>query len=111
MRLALDGGSAFVEADVEFHALIAAASGNMLFDRLSATYASLIGASFALQARITPRNRMESETLPTHTAVYRAIASRDPVAARRSMEVLVAGAQAEVRSIVVERSTTGPHDE
>lgn len=103
MRRSIEDHAAFIEADVRFHALISAASGNVLFDRLSAMYSPLLGASFALQVQITPRDRVESDTLPTHTALYEAIAARDPRAARRASEALLAGAMREVISIA--RST------
>jgi DNA-binding FadR family transcriptional regulator len=96
----MDNHLAFIDADVEFHCLISAASGNILFDRLCSMYAPLLGASFALQVRITSRSRLETETLPRHTAVYRAIAARDPGVARRAMETLITGSTQDVGMIV-----------
>jgi GntR family galactonate operon transcriptional repressor len=99
MRRSIGDQSAFIEADLKFHASISAASGNVLFDRLSGIYAPLLEASFALQVQVTPRHRVESDTLPTHTALYDAIAARDPVAARRASEILLSGAMREVEMI------------
>jgi GntR family transcriptional regulator, galactonate operon transcriptional repressor len=64
MRATVDDRAAFIEADVEFHALVSAASGNVLFDRLSAMYAPLLGASFALQGRIRTRDMVATDTMP-----------------------------------------------
>ena len=103
MRAAVDDRAAFIEADMEFHALVSAASGNVLFDRLSAMYAPLLGASFSLQGRIRTRDMVESDTLPRHTAVFEAIAARDPDAARQAMEALLASAVREVSAIPWEK--------
>lgn len=100
MRKAADDRLAFVAADVEFHAAVSVASGNVLFDRLSATYAPLLNASFALLTERTPRAQRESDILPTHTAVYEAIVARDPAGARRAMESLLAGSMRTVRVII-----------
>jgi DNA-binding FadR family transcriptional regulator len=103
MRRAVDARDAFIDADLEFHVLIATASGNVLFDRLSSMYAPLLGASFALQGQIRTRDMVESDTLPRHTAVYQAIAARDPPGAREAMEVLLASAVREVSAIPWEK--------
>ena len=103
MRRAVDARDAFIDADLEFHVLIATASGNVLFDRLSSMYAPLLGASFALQGQIRTRDMVETDTLPRHTAVYQAIAARDPPGAREAMEVLLASAVREVSAIPWEK--------
>jgi DNA-binding FadR family transcriptional regulator len=103
MRRSVDDRDAFIGADVEFHVSIAGASGNLLFDRLSAMYAPLLTASFALQGQIRTRDMVQSDTLPRHTAVYEAISSRDPPAARTAMEALLASAFREVSAIPWDR--------
>jgi DNA-binding FadR family transcriptional regulator len=103
MRAAIDDREAFIDADMEFHALVSAASGNVLFDRLSAMYAPLLGASFLLQGRIRTRDMVESDTLPRHTAVFEAIVARDPDGARQAMEALLASAVREVTAIPWEK--------
>jgi DNA-binding FadR family transcriptional regulator len=107
MRRAVDDRAAFVDADVEFHTLINAASGNMFFDRLSAMYAPMLGASFDLQSRITPPARIRSNTLPAHTAVYAAIAARDPAAARAAADALLEGAMLEMSAIAPDSPGAG----
>ncbi len=92
MRTSPDDIRTYVAADLEFHAAIAAASGNMLVDRLSAMCEPLLNASFNLQP-------LTGDSLPLHTAIYDAIACNDPVAARRAMKKLVDNAMREVEAI------------
>jgi DNA-binding FadR family transcriptional regulator len=66
-------------------------------------YAPLLDASFALQGRIRTRATVETDTLPLHTAVHEAISARDPGAARRAMEALLASAVREVSAIPWDR--------
>jgi DNA-binding FadR family transcriptional regulator len=105
MRATIDKRGAFIEADVSFHAAVAAASGNLLFDRLGAMYQPLLGASFALQGKLRSREMVVSATLPQHTAVFEAIAARDVKAARDSMTALVEAASVEVSRIPWDRLT------
>ena len=103
MHRTIDDRPAFIRADVEFHVAIGAASGNVLFDRLSAICEPLLGASFALQGHARTRDMVASDTVPGHTAVYEAIAARDAAGARRAMEALLAGAVREVSAIPWDR--------
>ena len=107
MRATVDDRAAFIEADVSFHAAVAAASGNVLFDRLGAMYQPLLGASFALQGKIRSREMVVSATLPQHTAVYEAIVVRDSNAARATMSALVEAASVEVSRIPWDRLSEG----
>jgi DNA-binding FadR family transcriptional regulator len=99
MRRTVDDRAAFIEADVAFHAAVCAASGNVLFDRLSAVYEPLLGASFALQGRTRTPETVAAETVPHHIAVYQAIVDRDPTRARAEMEALLSSAVREVSAI------------
>lgn len=91
MRAAGHDPAAFVAADVEFHAAVAVASGNMLLDRLSAMYQPLFNASFTLTGP-------SDLTLPMHTAVYDAIACGDAIGARRAMETIVTSATSKLEA-------------
>lgn len=99
MHRTIDDRAAFVRADVEFHAAVGVASGNVLFDRLCAICEPLLGASFALQGHTRTRDMVACDTVPLHAAVSDAIAARDPVAARQAMEVLLTNAVREVSAI------------
>lgn len=105
MRATIENREAFIEADVSFHTAVAAASGNLLFDRLGAMYQPLLGASFALQGKLRSREMVISATLPQHTAVFEAIAARDTKAARDTMAALVEAAGVEVSRIPWDRLT------
>ena len=99
MRRAIDDRPAFIDADVCFHSAICTASGNALFDRLGGVCGPLLRASFALQGRVRTSDMISSDTLPGHTAVYEAIAARDPALARSAMEALLSRAVHEVSAI------------
>ena len=99
MRSTIDDRPAFIRADVNFHSAVCTASGNVLFDRLGGVFSPLLLTSFALQGHVRTRDVVSSDTLPKHTAVYDAIAARDPMSARRAMESLVSSAEVEVSAI------------
>lgn len=103
MHRTIDDRAAFIRADVEFHAAVGAASGNVLFDRLSAISEPLLGASFALQGHTRTRDMVASDTVPLHAAVSEAITARDPGAARQAMEALLITAVREVSAIPWEK--------
>ncbi len=102
MRLNVDNESLFLQADVEFHTALLAASGNALFDRLSTIIAPILDMSFRLQALETWRFKIGLEQ---HTAVYEAIARGDPKTAHDTMEEIVSTAHSTIARIMRDRDT------
>ncbi len=81
-----DGRGDTVNHDIAFHLLIAQASRNELFRQIVSSFAPLmeVAVPAAWQTRETEAER--ASTLDRHRDVARAIADRDPEAARAAME-------------------------
>ena len=78
---------AYNAADLEFHALIAAASGNRMFDVLIQGMEQPLRASRAetLRAHLAAHGPDIDDLIAEHEAVFDAIAARDPRAAAAAM--------------------------
>jgi len=94
MAAAVDDPDRFYEADVAFHLAMFAASGNELVDRLSTILQPLLEVNFSLRRRLGPGGRQAA--YEHHAAVHKAIAGRNPLAAKRAMEALLDRASAEL---------------
>jgi DNA-binding FadR family transcriptional regulator len=78
---------AFVQADLDFHIAVAAASGNPLFRTLAAVIETALGAYFTLS---TPIGAADIKTIVRrHARVADAIEARDPKAAASAMTKVV----------------------
>jgi GntR family transcriptional repressor for pyruvate dehydrogenase complex len=81
-----DYAKAMTDLELQFHQLIAAASRNMLFEHLLASFAPLL-ASAVPAAWSTRTTRAEKdEVIENHVLVAEAIAMRNPKAAAKAME-------------------------
>ena len=71
--------------DIAFHAAIAAASGNILFEQIAAAFYPLMARAVPLawSTRMTPSS--QADTLNQHARVAQAIADGDPQAAEAAM--------------------------
>ncbi|MBI5275621.1 MAG: FadR family transcriptional regulator [Burkholderiales bacterium] len=94
------GATGAVNADMRFHMLIAAATGNRYFAEIMAH----LGATLIPRARINSP-RVASEDLPQylrrvnreHEEIYEAIARRDPEAARAAMRLHLTNSRERLR--------------
>jgi len=77
---------AMTVADTAFHQAIALASGNGLFHQIVRSFENMMEVAVprAWEGRRTPEER--AETIELHREVARAIADRDPDAARKAMD-------------------------
>ncbi len=91
-----------VANDVEFHSRIAAASGNPLLCSLLETLSSRTQRARSWRA-ITQEGALQ-RTLAEHHAIQRALASRDPEAARSWATVHVAGVEEWLRQALSENA-------
>ncbi len=78
---------ATIEADVSFHRLLLAASGNALLSGLGACVEEALRASIAITSHPDVNSRF---ALDTHLAVFEAVRDGDGAAARANMEALLA---------------------
>lgn len=83
----------FTEADVRFHALLLAASHNLVFGQLSAPFAATLEAREDLE---TLPEHINDATLEAHLGVARAIAARDPDRAERAVRTIIDQSRSEV---------------
>ena len=96
---------AFLEADIAFHACIAASAGNVVLASLLDTFSSrtyrarYLNAGLGLEDSL-PRGRA------AHRRIYEAIAARDPEAARASASTHVTTVTAWLRSVSTEHRNT-----
>jgi len=77
---------ATMEADVLFHRLLLAASGNALLSGLGACIEEALRASIDVTSRTDVASPF---ALDKHLAVFEAVRRRDPAAARRAMVALL----------------------
>lgn len=91
MLKAHESGSAFNEADLDFHLAIAQASGNtVLFGALS-NVRSLLRVWIA---KVTAASISTERSYQEHVPIYEAIAAGDPTAAAAAMRVHMQSARA-----------------
>lgn len=76
---------ALTRLDIEFHAAVASASGNFLFEQIAISFHPLMerAVPLAWATRTTEENRLDM--LNKHRQVAAAIAARDPAAAEQAM--------------------------
>jgi GntR family transcriptional repressor for pyruvate dehydrogenase complex len=86
MRDCDDHGEPMARLEIEFHQLIAAASRNILFEHLLASFAPLMATAVpaAWSSRSTPEE--EDEIIENHLGIAIAIAEKNPKAAAKAME-------------------------
>lgn len=87
MRALRDDGDAYNAADLEFHARIATASGNRMFDLLMAGMADPLRASRfeSLRGHVAVHGPQIDDLLAEHERIFDAIVARDPAAAAAAM--------------------------
>lgn len=78
--------AATIEADVTFHRLLLAASGNTLLSGLGACIEEALRASISVSSHPTVGSPF---ALDKHLAVFKAIRDRNPEAARKAMNVVL----------------------
>lgn len=87
--------AACVAADVAFHTALLSATGNSVLREFEAMIAAALDRAFRLST--TAAVVTYERTLSAHRAVYEAVRSRDPTAARRAMLELLAVAEDDIR--------------
>jgi GntR family transcriptional regulator, transcriptional repressor for pyruvate dehydrogenase complex len=99
MREAVNDTSKFVDADVAFHLEVAQAAGNSVLSDILHSIRELLH----VWVERTSQDKASSEaSLEEHTAVYKAIASRDPQAAQAAMQAHMAIASERLRRSLAE---------
>lgn len=78
----IDHNEDYIEADIQFHRMIASCSGNCVVEKL----VPIINSSVALFANITHR-QLRKETKETHREIVEAITNRDADGARCAMNM------------------------
>jgi GntR family transcriptional repressor for pyruvate dehydrogenase complex len=81
-----DDAQRMTELELQFHQLIAAASRNMLFEHLLASFAPLLASAVPAAWSTRKTYSEKDEVIEMHTGIAKAIALRDPKAAARAME-------------------------
>lgn len=100
----------FTAADINFHARLLTASGNLLFQQFVGPFGAVLHAR---QDLATLPDRIDPTTIRMHTEVARAIASRDTVKAEQRARELIESARLEVTKILggrPEREPSGQSD-
>lgn len=100
MSAAADDDAAFFQADVEFHALLIAATHNLLLNGLREAVKTALRVRHRSAAAVEHDNRA---SVPFHQAVLDAVVARDPATAEKAMHALLA-----ISSLGVRPSVTGP---
>lgn len=80
-------------ADLEFHTAIINASGNWVYRQFASAIRAALLASFRLTNRAS---QSHEQAIQKHQDVLEAIRVRDPVGARKAMEILIGVARAEI---------------
>jgi DNA-binding FadR family transcriptional regulator len=73
--------------DIALHETIAAASHNLLFAQIVASFSPQINEAVPTAWRTRTTERQRSTILRRHLAIAEAIAARDPVAAEKAMDL------------------------
>lgn len=79
--------AAMTELDIAFHAAIATASGNILFEQIAAAFHPLMERAVPLAWSTRATDESQKDILARHMALARAIADGDPVAAEQLMDL------------------------
>jgi GntR family transcriptional repressor for pyruvate dehydrogenase complex len=93
----------FLEADIAFHACLAAGARNVVLASLLETFSSRTYRARFLNAGLGPEDTLPSGRA-AHRRIYEAVAARDPEAARASASAHVTTVAAWLRSVSNERS-------
>lgn len=100
-----DDRTAYVEADLAFHAGILTATGNQFFVSLAPLISSVLKASFTLS---TVNRAAIRHSLPNHRAVAEAIAWGDGPEASARLTALIEQARHDLEAIVLPRAGPSP---
>jgi GntR family transcriptional repressor for pyruvate dehydrogenase complex len=100
MRETADAIAEFTEADVEFHLEVAHIAGNTVLRDILHSVRALLRVWIQ---RAVSADGDTADTLAEHTAVFEAIAQRDPDAAAAAMEAHMQAASARLRRSLDER--------
>jgi GntR family galactonate operon transcriptional repressor len=100
MIAAKDDFAQWVEADITFHTALYIASNNVFM----APLANLFRQYFNMSFRVSSSNQHHQHCLKEHRDVFDAIRQRDPVAADRTVRVLLAHASEDVSTVLSTRS-------
>lgn len=85
-----------VAADLEFHRLIALATGNDYFDQFISAIADRVGHVIMAAREQLMLNDIKAVTLAEHAAIRDAILAHDPLAARKAMRTHLTGSASRV---------------
>jgi GntR family transcriptional regulator, transcriptional repressor for pyruvate dehydrogenase complex len=86
MRDCEDHGEPMARLEIEFHQLIAAASRNILFEHLLASFAPLMATAVPAAWSSRATREEEEEIVENHLGIAIAIAEKNPKAAAKAME-------------------------
>lgn len=105
MAAAGDDAQAAVEADLAFHRALLAAAHNELLTRMEV----VIEAGLRVRDHLVHGADHSSDAVPAHRAVLDAVRAREPEAAARAVEELLAQAAADLRQLTdnADRGETG----
>ncbi|MET9617858.1 FadR/GntR family transcriptional regulator [Kitasatospora indigofera] len=105
MAAAGDDAQAAVEADLAFHRALLAAAHNELLTRMEV----VIEAGLRVRDHLVHGADHSSDAVPAHRAVLDAVRAREPEAAARAVEELLAQAAADLRHLTdnADRGETG----
>ncbi|MGA0613174.1 FadR/GntR family transcriptional regulator [Paracoccus broussonetiae] len=91
IALPLDWNTEGVAADLDFHRIIAQATGNEYFPQFIGAIADRVGHVIIAAREQTMPDEIRAITITEHTAIRDAIRARDPVAARQAMRFHLTG--------------------
>ena len=99
---AIDEPEEFLKHDMNFHQIVAAASGNRILTSLMNMVATIL---FDVRSKTVKRARDLKESAEMHRVIYRAIRDRNPEEARKAMqEHLLQAQDAQEKEILFEES-------
>ncbi len=101
MARAVAGKGDYVKADLAFHTIILSACGNQFVRQMQDAMSALLRVSFDV---ITTKPGGPAHSLPLHEAVCVAIEQGDEEAAERAAQILIDGAEEDLRELLPVRS-------
>jgi len=101
MARAVAGKGDYVKADLAFHTIILSACGNQFVRQMQDAMSALLRVSFDV---ITTKPGGPAHSLPLHEAVCLAIEQGDGEAAERAAQILIDGAEEDLRELLPVRS-------
>ena len=108
MARAVAGKGDYIKADLDFHNIILSACGNQFVRQMQEAMSALLRVNFEV---ITTKPGGPAHSLPLHEAVCEAIERGDAAAAEKAVQILIDGAEEDLRELVpvrTEVSRTAP---